>query len=209
MLASDLIVRAKRVAADNDGIRFSDPEWLDWLNDGQLQVVILRPSANMKTAVMSLVSGTRQSLPADGVLFDRVNRNMGAGGTPPGAAPRRASRQQLDAFMPNWHTATATASIDHYIFEDSDSRAFWVYPPADGTAKVEVRYAARPTAVASTASAITLDEAYANALLDYMLYRAYSKDTEVQANLDRAALYLSAFERALGAKSKGDVIAAS
>lgn len=208
-LASALILRAQQLAQDLDTVHWTEAEWLEWLNDGQLQIVVLRPSANTKTVSAPLVAGTKQAIPADGVMFLDITRNMGVGGATPGPAPRRVKRRVLDAFNPSWHTATATAVVEHFVFEDVDSKTFYVYPPATGAAQVELRYSARPTAVLNSASAITLDDIYANCLLDYMLYRAYSKDTEVQANLDRAALYAKTFEGFLGAKSKADVAAAT
>lgn len=54
------------------------------------------------------------------------------------------------------------------------------------------------------ATPIKLDDIYANAILDYVLYRAYSKDAEYAANASRAALHYQAFTAALGAKTQVD-----
>jgi len=50
---------------------------------------------------------------------------------------------------------------------------------------------------------IGIDDIYANALMDYMMYRAYQKDSEF-ANLNRAAVYYQAFTTSLGIKSQAD-----
>ncbi|MCK7581011.1 MAG: hypothetical protein MZV65_38935 [Chromatiales bacterium] len=54
------------------------------------------------------------------------------------------------------------------------------------------------------ATPIKLDDIYANAILDYVLYRAYSKDAEYAANAQRAALHYQAFTNALGVKTQVD-----
>lgn len=54
------------------------------------------------------------------------------------------------------------------------------------------------------ATPIKLDDIYANVILDYILYRAYSKDAEYAANATRASLHYQAFTSALGAKTQVD-----
>jgi hypothetical protein len=43
-------------------------------------------------------------------------------------------------------------------------------------------------------------------MLDYMLYRAYSKDAEYAANAQRAVAHFQAFQNALGVKSQTEAV---
>ena len=52
---------------------------------------------------------------------------------------------------------------------------------------------------------ISLPDIYANALCDYILYRAFTKDAEYAGNATRAAGHYSVFANALGVEIKGTV----
>ena len=211
ILASAIIGKGQILAQDTTAIRWAISEWLGWLNDGQREIAIMRPSAYSKITNIPLVAGTRQTLPADAVAFVEFMRNMGVGGAVPGLAARKVTRRLMDSQTPNWHSQTQSAVVQHCIFEPLSPKTFYVYPPSLGTTQAEVLYEASPPDVATVAGVISLDDVYANALLDYLLYRAYSKDSEFIGNAERAVLYRKAFETSLGLKSQADaaVVAAN
>jgi hypothetical protein len=128
------------------------------------------------------------------------------------AACRRSggSRAILDDQIPDWHNSTASASIAHFIYDTSDPKNFYLYPrPATG-ASIEIIYSTIPAVISLTAfdgtdtTVIGLDDTYANAILDYMLYRAYSKDATYAANANRAVSHYQAFGDSLGVKLQGE-----
>jgi hypothetical protein len=49
-----------------------------------------------------------------------------------------------------------------------------------------------------------LDDIYANCLLDYILYRAYQKDSEYAGNAQRSMMHYQGFSNALGIKTQAD-----
>lgn len=204
ILASAIIGKAQVLAQDSTAIRWPLSEWLGWLNDGQREVAIIRPSAYSKIASVPLVAGTRQALPADGVQFLEFIRNMGVGGAIPGQSARKVTRRLMDSQTPNWHSQTASVVVQHYIFDPLSPKTFYVYPPSTGTTQVEVMYEASPPDVATLGGVISLDDVYSNVLLDYLMYRAYSKDSEFIGNAERAVLYRKAFENSLGLKTQAD-----
>jgi hypothetical protein len=57
----------------------------------------------------------------------------------------------------------------------------------------------------STADTIRVDDHYANAMLDYMLYRAYSKDADYAANGERAVGHYNAMQAALSGGMQMDI----
>lgn len=200
-LTQTLINRARTILQDAEGTRWPDLELLGWINDGQREAILVKPSANARNLSVRLVQGTRQSLPADGVQLIDVVRNMGAAGTDPGKAVRIVLREVLDAQVPDWHSETPASSIKHYVYSVLDPQTFYVYPPSNGLGYVELVYGALPADVTIQGS-ISLGDIYANALLDYVLYRAYSKDSEFSSDQNRAVIYQSAFISALVGKSK-------
>ena len=201
--AQTIVDRAEVLLQDTTNVRWPAAELLGWLNDGQREIVALRPDAAAKTVSHQLVAGTKQGIPADGYSLLKVVRNMGAGSVP-GAAIRQVPQEALDSSTPNWHALSAATVTLHYVFDPRTPKTFYVYPPADGSTFVELVYSAVPAAIATLGDVITLDDVYANSLLDYVLYRAYSKDLEVPASAERAAAHRVAFENSLGLKAQAD-----
>jgi hypothetical protein len=205
----DLIDRAATIAQDQTGIRWPDAEWLNWLNDAQREVVLLKPQASVVNNAVQLSVGTKQTIPSDGVMLIDVVRNMGNNGTTPGRSIRITSREVLDAQIPDWHTAAnAAGAIVHYMFDPRDPKTFYVYPPAiavgDGSHYVELVYSASPTDC-TIGGVIQIDDIYANSLLNLMLYRGYSKDAEYAKNAQFAAAYYQQAMSSLGVKSQSEM----
>lgn len=197
---SSVLTRCAVLLQDPTNIRWPQSELLDWLNDGQREIALYKPNAFVKNQSKQLSPGTKQALPADGVSLIDVVRNMGTNGTTPGNAVRAVSREILDSQTPSWHASTAAAAAKHFVYSVLDPKNFYVYPPNDGTGNVEIIYVAAP-ADATLGSTITLDDIFVTALVNYILYRAYSKDAEFAANATAAQAYYQAFQGNLAGKA--------
>jgi len=204
---NNLIDRAANIAQDTTFIRWPQAEWLGWANDAQREVVLLKPQASVKNEAFSLsANSTKQTLPASGIQLLDVPRNMGSNGSTPGGAIRITTREVLDAQVPTWHSdANVAGSIKHYCFDPRDPKTFYVYPKApSGAWYVECIYAANPTDC-SLGGVIQIDDIYANAILNLMLHRAYSKDAEYAQNGQLATAYYQAAMQSLGVKTQNEV----
>lgn len=190
--ALDLIKRAAQIAQDESYVRWTEPEWLRWINDAAAAAIIIRPAARAVTNVLSLVQGTLQKLPGSAVQLLDVTRNMAADGVTPGRIVRRVDRQLLDDQNPDWHSTTPASKIKHYTFEERAPKQFYCYPPAIAGTKVEALYSELPPTVAQDSDTLDMGPEYLNALVNYMLYRALSKDSEY-ANGQIAAGFYQAF----------------
>lgn len=205
--ASALLGKAQTILVDTTGIQWDLPELLGWLNDGQREVLIYKTNAYVVNKAVQLATGTKQGLPIDGIQLIDVTRNMGLDGTHPGRVVRIAMREVLDASLPNWHTARASAECRHYMYNPLDPKHFYCYPPQPtaGQGYVEMVYAATPPDVAQLDNPISLDDIYQNPLIDYVLYRAYSKQTD-GGDAGLAASHYGAFTSALTGKTQGETI---
>ena len=207
ILASAIINKTAVLLYDVINIKWSRLELLGWLNDAQRAVVIQDPSANNLTKAIQMAGGTRQSIPADGWTLLDVYRNMGTSGTIPGRALRIVEKKALDAFNPNWHFATTSQVVREYCFDGNDQTKFWVSPPSDGTGWIEVNYSQVPADLALETAAITLNDVFEPMLIDYMMYRAYSKTGDL-GNPDLAEKHWSAYDgqmkTKLGAQTGSD-----
>lgn len=205
LTAKYIIDKAVTQLNDLASVRWTRPELLEWLNDAQRQIVLMAPNSSNHTDIVKLSAGTRQTIPADGWLLLDIYRNMGTTGTAPGRAIRIASKELLDGFNPDWHSATPAATAQNYVYDIQDQTAFWVYPPNTGTGYVQLNYARVPVEITSEASPIGLTDILQTAILDYIMYRACSKDAEYAPGLQLAQGYWAAFSSALGFKSAAEV----
>ena len=112
----------------------------------------------------------------------------------------------MDSENPDWHNATASNTADHYVFDEDAPTTFYLYPPQTGTpGHVEINYSNSPTDLGSLPATIDLPDIYMNPILDYVLYRAYSKDTEYAGNQQRSSAHYQAFQNTLLQKSQSDL----
>lgn len=191
--AKSIIDKAAIQLLDPDNIRWTRAELLGWLNDGQRQITIMSPNATNKVATIKLTTGTRQSIPSDGWTLLDVIRTMGTDGLKPGRAMRLVSQELLDGFNPYWHSATPTTTPQNYVFDQQDQTIFYVYPPNNGKGYVQLNYSPAPADLAVETQTLLINDIFQTALLDYMLYRACSKDAEYAPGLQLATGYLQTF----------------
>ena len=207
--AQSIIRRVVETLQDNTSIRWPVGELVRYLNDGQREVALYRPDSVATNATLTCAAGTKQSLPANGAKLIEVIRNAAA--TSAKKSVRMVNREILDAQTPGWHNITGSVDILHFMYDMRDPKTFYVYPPATTAAQLDIVYAAYPTDVMEPADGalytavsgnIGVPDIYGNAVQDYVLYRAYTKDSEYAGNAARAQAHYAAFATALGVEIK-------
>ena len=214
----EVIKRVEDVLQDSN-VRWPRIELQNWLNESYLQIVQLRPDSNAKTGTFTCVAGTRQSITtgfSSALRIIDIVRNLASASDK--KVVRLINRSVLDDQRPAWHTDTATVNIQNYTFDVRQPKSFFVYPPATTAAQLEVVYADLPTAHAlsaanldpasSSSDVILIDDTYISAILDWILYRAFSKDAEFAANAARAGAHYQTFMSSIGTKTQSDVASA-
>lgn len=201
----DILDRAAIILQDNTNVRFPNSELLKFFNDAQKEVVLHRPDAKMVNTTYNCVDGSKQTLPSAALRLIEVVRNAG------GRAITQVQRRILDETLPNWHETTAgTNKIEHFVYDPADPKNFYVYPKgASGAHSLEIVYSSAPTEISisdfdTDTTTISLDDVYANCILDYVLYRSYQKDSEFAGNAQRAMMHYQSFANALGVKTQAD-----
>jgi len=206
LTGANLITRVQDTLQDTTAVRWSEAELLRYINDAQREIVNFRPEASADHANVQLATGTEQSIPDVGLRLIKVVRNMSAtGSSATGAkAIRLVDINILNAQEPDWHDPTVTGDathgtiVKHYVFDEDDPRKYYVYPGVAGNAYVEIVFSRTPTDLANTSATIYIDDIYGNAIVDYVLYRAYMKDAEFASNSQRAGQHYSLFTASLG-----------
>ena len=196
LTALDVLARAGDIIQDQTSVRWPQAELLRWLNDGRREIAIARPDLYAVVSVVTLSAGTKQSIPTDGARFLDAIRNMNADGVTPSTAVRPVQREILDAQNPSWHTE-ASGATKHFMYDERVPRTFYVYPPAAAAAKLEIAYSQTPTDITNTSAQLTQEDIYTGALVDYVCYRAFSKDASYAGNAQRAIAHRTLFDNAL------------
>lgn len=196
----DLISKTQVLLQDESGVRWPPSELLGWLNDGYRELVFLVPSIGAKRGNFTCALGTRQDITtgfpqAVGVVD--VIRCLSAESNR--GSIKTISKKTLDSQIPGWHTEDASYDVELFIPYGPLEREFFVYPPAVSGAQLELVYAQVPDqhVAYDGTTVINVGDQYANALIDYMLYRAYSKESD-EVNAALATAHFAAMRASLG-----------
>jgi len=208
LTGANLLARVKDILQDTTSVRWPEAELLRYINDSQREIVNYRPESSATTSNLALVTGTKQSLPSGGLRLIKVTRNMSsaAGSATGKRAIRIVNADILNTQEPDWNDPTVAGDaahgsiVKHYIFDEDDPRNFYVYPGvASGqNAFIEIVFSNSPTDLANTSATISVDDIYANAIVDYVLFRAYQKDSEYAGNAQRANQHYQLFMNCIG-----------
>lgn len=208
---ADILNKVETILQDDTNVRWTAGELLGWANDAYREIVMARPDLNTATGTMTCAEGTRQVLTtafANALRLIDVVRNVASGSTK--GAVRLISRKILDDQRRDWHDVASKAiNIEYFMFDPRLPKEFLVYPPATTTTQLEVVYSSVPTGHTISGNTvpdevIKVDDSWANCMIDYILYRAYSKDAEYAANSQRAAAHYQAMQASLGVKTQSD-----
>lgn len=203
MLSNVVTNLARDALNDVAKVVWSDADLLSYLNDATLAIVGVRPDANSVIANVALTAGSLQTIPSGGRRLLDVMRNVTGGGS-----IQRTERALIDTLNPDWHSIEST-TIRAYVYDDRTPKYFWVFPAVTSgqTPSVEMIYSAHPTVITDVATDdFPLDDSYAPAAVEWILYRAWSSDDESSPNYQRAQAKYQSFLNLLGTKTQTDTM---
>ena len=211
---ANILARVEATLQDTANVRWTEAELLNYVNDAQREIANVQPGATATHANVHLGTGTKQSIPTDGLKLISVLRNMSgtANNSTGGRAIRLVSWDILDTQDPDWHNPTVTGDATHgttpkhYLFDENDPLNFYVYTGVAGNAYIELVYSQRPTDLANTSAIIAVPDNYSNSIIDYCLFRAFTKDAEFAGNAQRAATHYQLFAVSVQGKAQIDAL---
>lgn len=199
---SAVLQRAQVILQDVLGTRWDEPELLNWFSDGRREIAAARPTEFSKRVAVPLVRGTLQAVPEEAFQLIRVDCNVSRSlPRVTGRVVTQVERRVLDAMDPAWQDEKRvpyTAVARHYAYDLNEPMAFYVYPGNTGAGTVEAAIAVLPSDASSANEPLGVRAVFANALLDYVLYRAFSKDADHEANMARAREHYNNFASLTG-----------
>lgn len=193
--AQEILERVAVTLEDPEFVRWPKAELLDWVSEAQIAIA-RTPGTYSVTKRVKLKEGTRQELPADAWGLLSVTRNFDEDDRPM-TPVRLVTRSLLDCCVPDWHMLPEYPIVENYVYDDRYPKEFYVFPPNDGSGTVEVVYMGIPQEVTSEDDVLILDDTYLPAILNYVLFRALSKESDYAAGAQSAAAYFSAYQSEL------------
>ena len=221
IIASEVMLQASILLLDAGLVRWPAPELHIYLNAGQREIALHKPTCFTDEVIISLVAGTRQSIPATAISLMRVVRNLSADDDPGPRVGAKAvtaiDRTVLDTQIPSWSDPTVMpfrALVDHVVVDIANPETFYVVPGNTGAGMLEATCAVMPTPVpvpssplliASYVTSMNVPAIFENALVDYVMYRAFSKDASTPGHAQRAMAHYQQFAQAIGLKMQTDM----
>lgn len=210
MLCSVILQNVNFILDDPNNTFFSLSQKIAAINSALQALVSYRPDAASYTTMMLLVAGTHQTLPSDGVRLLKVIRNRGQSGlSDAGRAIRKADMLVQDALLPDWHLTNGQTVIDEYFYDPLQPKEFYVYPPAPVTPQIgiDISYVRVLPTITATTDTFPVDDYFAPAIQEWMLYSIWGSDDEQSPNYGAAQGHLQTFFSLLQVKSNSDVAA--
>ena len=210
MQCSLVINQVRQKLNDPSAVTWSNTVLINALNEALQALVSYRPDAASYTTMMLLVAGTRQTLPSDGVRLLKVIRNKGVSGlSDAGRAIRKADMLVQDALLPDWHLTNGQTVIDEYFYDPLQPKEFYVYPPAPVSPQIgiDISYVRVLPTITATTDTFPVDDYFAPAIQEWMLYSIWCGDDEQSPNYGAAQGHLQTFFSLLQVKSNSDVAA--
>ena len=202
---ASILDRANILLNDPGFIRWPKQELLNYYNDAAKAIVLVRPDAHTKHVDFPCAAGTKQLLPSDALRLIDVVRNF------EGSVIRYVPRKALDDSYPEWHTSADATKVSAFTYDERDPKVFFLYPGPAANVKVDVVYSVAPQSKAldevesvDSPAIADLDDIYINPLIDFIMYRAFLKDSEYAANSNRSQGHYQAFLQQLGDKTTVD-----
>ncbi|MGL6006974.1 phage adaptor protein [Aeromonas sobria] len=203
MLVSEILNRASTELTDTPRISWGLEDLISYYNSAISAIASARPDIFIKTQPFACAAGTRQTAPAGTIKLIDIERN-----TLNGKSIRYVSRADLESLIPSWASSTGGEEAELYIHEPTNISAFWLYPGVKAGMSVELVLSILPTPVTraevESGVSVQVDDRYITPCLDWIIYRAFMRDSEVTANASRGQLHLQSFSQALSVSTETD-----
>lgn len=184
-----------------EGVRWTNEELVDYLNDACRFLAENEPDAFADNSVFECVSGTRQELPINATRLIDIVRNLEGKKLPLMAS----DKSTLNTARPNWHSENPTTQQELFFSDDRDPKRFYVYPPATAGSLIEIVCTLDPRIhttkeAQDKISPMQMNDRYIPAVMNYILFRAFDKDSDTSGNFNRSQSYLRNAYTSLGIK---------
>jgi len=201
--ANDYILDAAELYGDTAYDRVSESTWIKYLNAAVRTLILVRPDAGAVTEPVLLSAGIKQTLPTAALRLLDISRNLGTAGVTAGGIITPCDRAHIDYSNLLWPGSTGDTAIENFSYDANVPRIFYVTPPVSDTITVYVEMSTSqlPTAMTTTSSDDGIEDVFFEAIIQFLLYRAFSADDEA-VEFTKAQTAFQNFMSLLGVESQ-------
>lgn len=207
MNLNELIISGQNQAdevIDKPDLLWSLAEWTEYANDAENEACIranLILDQTSALAVITIVSGIATYSINEKIIS--IKRSKLASGTEPLV---KTSRRVLDAVYPNWENDTGT--VRSWLPDGTNTIRLYKSPLADDTLNLMIsRLPSTPMLLADKLTVSPeIDSQYHLDLINWMMFRAYSKQDAETLDKGKAKEHLSRFIKRFGERPSANVI---
>lgn len=192
----DVVSSARHTLLDALGTAWTDSELIEYVNEALEATSAVKPDMHVVRGNIEMVEGALQQLPEGGVSLIDVFENAYSGGLV--TLVDKSLLEECNRFLT---PADRDREVEHFTADPRDPTRFAVTPPNDGTGEVRAVYGAVHPAVTDLVDALDANNVYKPALIDYVLHRAYAKNSKRQ-DLTKSDYHKKQWGQALGLKSQ-------
>jgi hypothetical protein len=206
LVAGSLFAACAGELADREYVRWTKADLAEYLTDAIAVVAALKPTLFTAFESLRLASGIMQTVPGEFTALLDILYNLHQDGTH-GEPVNKGSFTAARALG-----RTACAPIDgvgyvvrSYTVHPENDTFFMVDPPVPAIDPLPIVWALlqrAPNVIVSETDGVvmanTTPETYRSILLEWMLYRAFARDTESSDSFNRSQAHYKAFYQFLG-----------
>lgn len=181
------IATARGLLNDPSSVRYTAADLLVYANDALDQLARLVPQLFYTDGTLTCVNGTATQTLSFNTALALIDVRRVQGGN----VVSEVDRAALDSFNPAWRSTTPAAAV-HWMRIPGEPLKFLIYPPAATSQVLEVTYVKVPEEHIVSADT-GLPTALSDAIADYIVYRAESRDDEHVLSA-RAVQFLASFQ---------------
>lgn len=203
MQAQEIIDEVSKQLNDTAFVTWTEASLREYITSAEQAIVNLRPDAFSTVTTMQMAVGAKQTIPTNALRLLDVKRNMGTDGNTPGRPVNAVEEEAVDLF--ELTEEAASVAIKDFSYDERVGDVFYVYPPSDGTGWLEIAISQIPPNITFNQQTLSVSDIYRNAVVQYVMFRAYSIEIDSVSSRQRASEHLANFYQLMGAKFQRDV----
>jgi hypothetical protein len=200
---SVVVNEARGILIDAAKVTWFDDELIGYLNEFSEVTAQSKHDFYPQRRTLALVAGVEQQIsqesaqPTVVALLD-ITRNVG------GRAVTQADKALLDEANRFWPLDTQESQVENFSVNAKEPLAYYVTPPNDGTGEVRAVLGCIPLPVTGLNDPWPVNEQYRSAAVDFVLARAYAKNTKRQ-DMAKSQFYMGEYGRKMGFKAQTQI----
>ena len=202
MIVTEVLKPVLFILNDTGMVTHTESDLISAVNMAIRIICTVRVDASTAVQMVILVDGALQDLPEGGLrLLDSCYRLQDER---PVSPLKLISRSDLDRLDPLWITQPV-GDVRELAYDERLPGQFWCVPPAEAGVKLQLLVSTLPEIISQLTDTVPLSDKYMPAIVEYVLYLMFSRDSENARNSNRAAGHLQTFFSLLGAKSQAEM----